>query len=386
MNLFSVAGKLAPAEQPPVALTASRCVRAKDKLATCELCVRACPVNAIRLSAPIALDDKVCVACGLCLRICPVGAFTGDDGTTDLFNGVARLNAQVVELVCSRHPQAEKGMDENATVIRTNACLASLGSSAYLRLLAQVSSLAIRLDACAECSLGRAQPEIAHAFDAARQLFPDRARAISVQPDAQAKTRVVYEAKAPPVSRRDFLRVLTGESVRTAVRAFANESDETPTGSALPRERVRLVNVLRQLALADPNVPISFTGASRLRADDQCTACGVCARACPTGALRFSTRENSHYRLTCSVAQCTDCGMCLDVCEPQALQRAGTPTLAEFSASEPITLHAGALKQCAKCNAWFAAHIAGNLCPICDFRRRNPFGSLRPRAMREARS
>ncbi len=383
MNLFSVAGKLAAADQPPVTLEATRCVRVKDKLSTCELCVRACPVNAIRLNAPVALDEKVCVACGLCVRVCPVGAFSGDDGTTDLLNCVARLNAQVVELVCPRHPQADKGANENATVIRANTCLASLGSSAYLRLLSQVSSVAIRLDACAECPIGRVQPDIANALDPVSQVFPERAIAITEKPGTNAKTRTVYEAKAPPVSRRDFLRVLTGESVRTAVRAFANDSDETPAGSVLPRERVRLVNTLRQLAPADQNLPASFIGAMRLSVDDKCNACGVCPRACPTGALHFSTQDNTTYALTCLVAKCTDCGACLDVCEPQALHREGTPTLAEFIASEPMTLKSGTLKQCDKCNTWFAAHIEGNLCPICDFRRRNPFGSMRPRAVRE---
>ncbi|MBI5301772.1 MAG: 4Fe-4S binding protein [Chloroflexi bacterium] len=387
MNLFSVAGKLAPADQPPVSLEATRCVRAKDKRSTCELCVRGCPVNALRLDAPIALDEKACVACGLCLRVCPVGAFAGDDSAADIFNCIARLSAtQVVELVCARHPAPEKGLIENATVIRTSACLAALGSSTYLRLLTQVSQVAIRMDACEECSIGRVQPEIVNALAPVRQLFPERVIAVTDRPSTDAKTRVVYDAKAPPVSRRDFLRVLTGESVRTAVRAFANESADAPAGSVLPRERVRLINALKQLALGEQNVPAQFTGVIRLTADDQCTACGVCARACPTGALQFSTTEGNAYRLTCAVAKCTDCGVCLDVCEPQALHRNGAPSIAELVAAEAMVLKAGALKQCAKCNALFADHIPGTLCPICDFRRRNPFGSLRPHTAHEGQS
>ncbi|MBI5650039.1 MAG: 4Fe-4S binding protein [Chloroflexi bacterium] len=380
MNLLAVAEKLAPADRPPVALDAARCVRAQDKLATCEQCVRACPVDALRFDASIALDEKICVACGLCLRVCPVDAFTGDDGVTDLMNWLARLHAQAVELVCPRHPDPTKGQNENAIVLRANTCLAALGASVYLRLLSQVSSVAVRMDACAECAIGRVQPHIADALDAARQFFPERVIAITEKPPSP-KIRAVYDAKSPPVSRRDFFRVLTGESVRAATIAFTNES--TPT-SAAPRERQRVIHALKQLTLADLNVPAAFTGAIRLRADDKCTACGVCARACPTGAMQFSITDNTTYRLTCSVAQCTDCGVCGDVCEPQALQRAGAPTLAEFIASAPMTLHTGALKQCAKCNARFAAHLEGNLCPICDFRRRNPFGSLRPRAQREA--
>jgi len=380
VNLLAVAEKLTPADRLPVALDAARCVRAQDKLATCDQCVRACPVDALRLGAPIALAEKICVACGVCLRVCPVDAFTGDDGVTDLLNWLTRLHAQAVELVCSRHPNPAKGQNENTIVLRANTCLAALGSSVYLRLLSQVSSVAVRMDACTECSLARVQPFITDALEPARQFFPERVVAITEKP-ANPKTRPVYDAKSPPVSRRDFFRVLTGESVRAATVAFASESTRT---SAVPRERQRVIHALKHLTLADPNVPAAFTGAIRLRADDKCTACGVCARACPTGALKFSATENNTYQLTCSVAQCTDCGVCLDVCEPQALQRAGAPTLAEFIASAPMMLHTGALKHCAKCNTRFAAHLEGNLCPICDFRRRNPFGSLHPRAQRES--
>ncbi|MBI5651530.1 MAG: radical SAM protein [Chloroflexi bacterium] len=100
-----------------------------------------------------------------------------------------------------------------------------------------------------------------------RQLFLERAIAVTDRPGIDAKTRVVYDAKTSPVSRRDFLRVLTGESVRTAVRAFANENEATPSNNPLPRERDRLVNALKQLAPLDQNALAAFAGAIRLTAD-----------------------------------------------------------------------------------------------------------------------
>jgi ferredoxin len=380
--MFSIAGKLATADQPPLALDASQCVRAKDKLSKCELCIRACPVNALRLDAPMALDEKLCVACGACVRVCPVNAFTGIDGDNDLLNCVARVNPTQLELTCARHPHAEIGLPAEATVIRTSTCLAALGASIYVRLLSQVESIAIRLDVCGECSSGRLQADIAQAFAPVRQLFPARAHLVNNQPDTSAPARAVYDAKSPPVSRRDFLRAFTGESVRTALRIISSDENKT-SATHLPRERMRLLAALKWASSIDLNVRAEFAGAIRLKVDEKCTACGVCARVCPTGALQFSKADNKEYRLTCIVAHCTDCGMCRDMCEPGALQRDGVPTLAELVAVEPMVLRAGALKLCSKCNAPFAAAMEGNLCPICDFRQRNPFGALRPRAMRE---
>lgn len=384
MNLFSVANKLAPSDQPPITFDTERCVRVKQKNATCELCVQRCPVNALRLNGRIIFDDTACVACGACLHICPLGAFNGDDDTTDLTNCITRLNAQAVELVCALHPAPDKGANANASVIRTNTCLAALSASAFIRLLSQVSSITVRIDACAECSIGRAQSSIIQTFDAVNKLLPERIIPIADKPGADAPVRTVYDAKTPPVSRRDFFRALTGESIRTAASVLASEAASTTTETNLPRERSRLINALKRVSPNDQNVPTPFAGAVRLHVDDQCTACGVCARVCPTKALNFTKTGNDEYRLICVVEKCTDCGMCLSVCKPSALSRAGVPTLAEFIAAEPIMLKAGALKKCSKCNAMFAANIEGDLCPICDFRRRNPFASALPRAARES--
>ena len=384
MNLFSVADKLATPDRPSVILDAPRCVRAKDRLSQCDICARACPVDALHLNTPITLDAKACLACGLCLRVCPVGAYTGDDGTEDLLNCIARLpDASAIELACPRHPAPERGVNANATVICTSTCLASFGPAVYLRLLTNgVPEIIARLDACTECAIGRVQLEIARTLAAVGQLFPAHVSGVVEKPDPNAKTRQVYDVKTPPVSRRDFFRLMTSESVRTVARAFTSETDDAPSGRTPPRERRRLLNTLKQLAPNDAlqNLPAPGLDVVRLSANDKCTACGVCARACPTGAMRCAASASNEYRLTCLVASCTDCGVCLDMCEPEALRRDGMPTIADLLAPEPQTLKSGRLKHCTKCNASFADHIAGDLCPVCDFRQRNPFGSWQPRA------
>lgn len=387
MNFLSVADKLTSADRPPITLDAHRCVHGHDKLSDCDLCVRTCPVDAIRLDTNVLLDNRVCVACGLCLHICPVGAYTGNDGTADLFNLVARLpEPRVIELACLFHPSPEQGAIENASVIRTRTCLAALGPSRYLQLAMQVQKIILRIDTCAECPIGRAQSQIVRSMNTAQNILAacgelDRIDVIVEKPDAEAKMRSVYDTKNPPVSRRDLFRFFAIEGSRIANRALASDNEQA-VDKIPPPERRRLINALRQFAPMESakwqNSTVTALGVVWLEADEKCTACGVCARSCPTSAMQFIETVDNRYRLALAISECTDCGVCIDMCEPTALHRGDMPTLAELVSPEPRVLREGRLKKCNRCNTHFEERIEGNLCPICRYRLNHPFGSRLP--------
>ncbi len=340
MNILSVVEKLTPADRPPISLDASRCVHAYDKLSDCDLCVRVCPVNAIHMDTHVSLDDKSCVACGLCLHSCPVGAYAGDDGVTELFNLVSRLpDASFIELVCQRHPAPEQGTAENATVIQTKTCLAALGPSRYLQLATQAPKIVARMDACVDCPIGRAQPEISRAINAAQKVLAtrdeiDRVVGVIEKPGASAKARAIHNIKNPPVSRRDLFRFFAVEGTKAANRIMSSDNDQS-VGKAPPPERRRLTSALKQLASIEStewqNATVAELGVVWLEADEKCTACGVCARACPTGAMQFIESENNQYRLLLEVSQCTNCSVCIDLCEPSALRRASAANVCRIS-------------------------------------------------------
>ncbi len=386
MNLFSVAAKLTEPSRVPIALDAKHCTRAIYKSAPCEICVRACPVNAIRFDSPIALDEKACVTCGACVHLCPTGVFSGDNGAADLFKCASELlGAPVLELVCARHSSPASGPVENAAVIQTQGCLAAFGASVYLNLLTRIPQLVIRLDACKECALGKIQPEILQTLNVVQNILnvrgeADRMVRIEIG-GADWNARPVYSVKNPPVSRRGLFLMLASQGTSLAARAFAPEPERPTAEKSAPLERHYLLEAIRQLPPKPDwqSAPTFGRGFVRLAANENCTACGVCARVCPTGALKLDTQPDE-FRLTCAVPRCTDCGACVDLCEPAALSRDGAPTFAEIIAPEPLVLRAGALKRCTRCGARFADAIEKNLCPVCEFRLRHPFGSTSPRA------
>jgi len=310
--------------------------------------------------------------------------FPAMDGVADLVNCAGKTGARdVLELACALHPAPQLGPVETNAVIRANGCLVAFGASTLLRLLTSgTTRLIVRLDACSECRIGKALPHIEQTVATVRELFAQSENANSVvaltAPANGWQVRSVYEAKNPPVSRREMFGVFSLESKRLASRAFANAESQTGETKRGPRERRRLISVLGS-ASSNRSMQLQAQGLAlvRLIADDKCTACGTCARICPNGALQFTTPTRDSYRLAFVTAACMDCGVCASVCKPHALQRDGMPTLAELLAQEPITLRAGSLCACDKCGARFASVAETRLCPICALRKADPFVSRR---------
>lgn len=369
----------APGSSGPT-LAPDACVHARDVAARCEVCVRACPFEALSVERTVTLDPARCTACGACLHVCPVDAIGGEDSVADLLACATRLpDARRIDIVCGRNPSPATGSPTTNAALQVPGCLAALGPSAYLSLMAiGVESVGVRLDACGDCPIGAARPRIEAAVDAARTLLANDAESRLAAVHAvgpEQSPRPVYGVKNPPVSRRGLFRLFAAEAPRLAARALLPIEIQAPAQRQPPRERRRLLNALGRLP-SSGDLPLS-DGFVQLAASERCTACGVCARACPTAALTFDASEDT-FRLDVRPAACTDCGICLDVCEPDALRRTGLPSLLSVVGGEAVTLRAGALRRCRKCGVQFAVQGDEDLCPVCDFRRRNPFGSRLP--------
>src|SRR5579859_8026951 len=88
-----------------------------------------------------------------------------------------------------------------------------------------------------------------------------------------------------------------------------------------------------------------------LTASAACSACGVCARACRTGALRLDRDAASHYALRFIPRSCVGCDACLHVCLPGALTADHAPAIdLVYGPAAVFTLAAGELVQCERCH------------------------------------
>jgi NAD-dependent dihydropyrimidine dehydrogenase PreA subunit len=156
-----------------------------------------------------------------------------------------------------------------------------------------------------------------------------------------------------------------------------------PSSSHTPgRDRRRIVNAVEHLSVlkAENDPKLTIRTYATLSVSDSCTACGACARACPTNALQFLVdAENKIYQLSISPQYCIGCELCAHACGANAIIVKTDPLFSEVFGSEPGTiLQEGDLAFCDKCNVAYAATLDTHLCPSCSFRKQNPFGSMIP--------
>jgi ferredoxin len=121
---------------------------------------------------------------------------------------------------------------------------------------------------------------------------------------------------------------------------------------------------------------LSSLGFASLSTTVACTACGACARACPTRAIQFIQNEKeTTFMLALSARNCIGCEICVHVCVSSAISVNHTPTFIQIFGQEMVTLLEGGLVKCKWCGILMAAQPEVHLCQLCENRRTRPFGS-----------
>jgi len=388
MNILSAAERLASMDRSSVTYDASRCLYNLDRFATCEACMNLCPTQAIEAGKPPVLRKDDCQSCYACLPACPTSAYAADDAVAALINCALRTEKESLEIVCRANTRANLGVSLTDVAIQVKGCLAGLGAGAYLTLTSLgLKKIVARIDACPGCPWGSLQPRIQQQIEEAKQLlepygWSDRLSWASYESLDGLVERLVWNADNPPLSRRDLLRFATRQGQFAVGRAF--NLNEPASHKNLPgRDRRRIVAALNHIdsqGTVREASSLEGLGYAILAVSEECTACGVCARACPTGAIIFSqNHEQSTFTMSFEPKACIACHVCQQICAPGAISANSSPNFEEvFGQEEPILLYEGELTRCERCGAQIALHHGSRFCPLCEYRRNNPFGSVLP--------
>lgn len=107
-----------------------------------------------------------------------------------------------------------------------------------------------------------------------------------------------------------------------------------------------------------------------------CTACGVCVRACPTGALELVSAGGVTV-LQHTADRCRAHRSCVDLCPQRALTAEAELTTLDVVSRGTVEVARVETSICRRCGAVHPA-LEGPLCPACAFRASSAFGSRLP--------
>jgi ferredoxin len=292
----------------------------------CGRCVQACPQNALQIQdgspgAPPLLDTSLCDACSGCLDVCPSAALSldGHDPGALLQQLRALLQAgdgaAAPSLVISCQDAAEPlhHLGEQAGLagwlVLELACLGGVGSAWHIAALA-AGARSVQVLPCERCLNRASLPE---ELSFTRHLLaalgdPDATRRVGVLPGRGMRLRRAIGAAnglTPLVDGTGADRLPEPAAIRTSaqVAAWAVGELQAALGGALPDQ-----SGPRPRVIHGQGAPLGV-----LRAGDGCTACGVCARSCPTLALTLADGPGV-TELVLDPAACTGCGVCVHTC------------------------------------------------------------------------
>lgn len=298
----------------------------------CGRCVDLCPEDALKIRddgphPPPVVDLSRCEACSGCLDVCPTDALSldGHDSETlaHRLRALLRVDhgAPVPALVICCQDAAEPlhRLGERSGlpgwIVLDLACLGGVGSTWYLAALA-AGAPTVQVLPCARC---RERGTLTGHLDFTVKLLAAlgdvaAARRVGILPAAGSPLRRAIRAAADLAAPVDgtaahpipMSGTTTGMSARVAAWAIG-ELEDALAGEAPDRDRLPRV-------IEGDGAPLGV-----VRAAPGCTACGVCARTCPTRALSLAVGSGS-TELVLDPAACNGCGICHSTCPERVLE------------------------------------------------------------------
>jgi len=346
-----------------IALSAGSCVRSLSIESECNNCELVCPTDAIVMGVTNlpTINSSVCVSCGACVGVCPSEAMRLEefDSTNFFFDFV---ESEDTLLSCRKNVP----------------CISVLSVEHIISMAILKKELLFDMGYCEGCDIASTCHKlILRNHEEASYLLE------AMQSDALIKlANICYEDKETTPKRRDFLNAASLKTVRNEKHSFKEEvkkaSDELEEHTLekidiallrkkdIPEKRKLLFAAIKRVQ--KPSVfhivdasEVTFTS-QKIMDEAVCTACQMCYRVCPTGAL---TSDLKNSKIDFDPFLCIKCHICHDVCEPKAITLSSSYNIKEFFEPEVQNLAAFRVVKCDECSMIFSTNSTDKICNRC---------------------
>ena len=344
-------------------LSAGSCVRSLSVDSECNKCEVVCPTNAIVVGTnPLpSINFSACVTCGACVGVCPNEALGLDEfSTTNFFFDFVESS-------------------ENLISCRKNVpCIAALSVEHVISMAVLKKEIVFDVGHCESCEIApTCYKRIVEIHEEASYLLEAMENSSEIKLE-----KVSYEETTKSTDRRDFLNTLNLNTVAKVKHSFESEvqkaSDELVEHTlgksdiallkkkSIPDRRkifftaIKRVEKPSQFHIIDAT-EVTFTS-QKLMNEEACTACQMCYRVCPTGAL---TSDMKNSKIDFDPFLCIKCSICHDVCEPDAITLATSYDIKEFFEPTVQNLVSFKVKRCDECSVIFSTNSNDRMCYRC---------------------
>jgi len=344
---------------------AGKCVRNLTKFSECNRCEVICPNESLQINSNLpAINHSLCVSCGGCVGVCPTEALSLDNfSTTTFFFDFAQSEDTLIS--CKKNVP----------------CLSVLNVEHVIALCNVKKELVFDSGHCATCEIAHTcKKEIDIVVDEANYFLEASGSSSSVS--LLDITYMPEESVADEINRRDMFKAINLSNAVKSKVEFEKEvqkaSDEliehslaytdiaTLRAKHIPDKRKVLFSSLKYMEkpetfhIVDAN-EISFTS-QKILDEDTCTACQMCYRVCPTGALSSDARNS---KIDFDAFLCIKCHICHDVCEPDAITLSSSYNLKEVHEPSVKNLISYDVKRCDECGNVFTSIKGAKICYRC---------------------
>ncbi|MCL4492957.1 MAG: 4Fe-4S binding protein [Nitrospirae bacterium] len=369
-------------------IEAPLCSRFRTPKSGCSMCADTCPAGAISISDKGAEITGACIECGICSSVCPNGVFQVKERDDERIIGEIREAAgrnsrgegKVLRISCERG-------DGKADLLVP--CLGRLTEALLVEpVRTGFAGIDIIRPDCAECPNSKASLHIDKLLNRVFALY----EMVNIERERLAIRRMPLQppVKRPEkaVSRREFFSALRTKAAAVAATSLpeisaggdAREQSFLEAISKRPgnSKRMLLIQALGEFApVKEVCVPPGEVSLAEITVSSHCTACGVCATLCPTGALTQGWSEEQ-FCLSFRPSLCTNCRVCAETCMPKAISTGETARLNHLLEDKELRVFEAERKQCSLCRMDFVQSMGSRqssegvppglppgICPLC---------------------